>query len=508
MLKKDRRKAIRVLHEEGKSKNEIARIFGISPKTVRSVILRGENIPPYVRKDRKEIDFDLLTQLYNRCNGYVQRVCEILKEEHSVDIGYSTLTRLIRQKGIGQEADRRCHHVLDEPGAEMQHDTTSHILKIAGKMMRVICSGLYLRYSKIRYVKFYPVFNRFKMKCFFYEALSYWKYTAKKCIVDNTNLAVLHGTGSEAVFNPEMTAFARQYGFEWLAHEKGHANRKAGKERNFWTIEQNFFPGRSFSSLEDLNRQAFEWAVERYAKRPQSKTRLIPAGLFEEEKPYLLKLSSYIEPPFQEYHRITDEYGYAAFNANYYWIPGKKKPGVKILEYSGHIKIYTENHQSIEYPLPAWGIKNERFSPKGIDTNPYQPNNRKKPYHMEESEIRKLGGICCQYLDFIKSDQSQIKQKPRFIRSLYVISTKVVPALFAAAIERALKYHIDNIQSFNNICAQLMKQNLNISLEADIDSEYFQRDEYKKGCFSQEQDSKVYQDLMENTQNKEEYFNE
>ena len=83
-----------------------------------------------------------------------------------------------------------------------------------------------------------------------------------------------------------------------------------------------------------------------------------------------------------------------------------------------------------------------------------------------------------------------------------------MPALFAAAIERALKYHIDNIQSFNNICAQLMKQNLNISLEADIDSEYFQRDEYKKGCFSQEQDSKVYQDLMENTQNKEEYFNE
>ena len=161
----------------------------------------------------------------------------------------------------------------------------------------------------MRYIKFYPVFNRFKMKCFFHEALSYWKYTAKICVIDNTSLAILHGTGKNAVFCPEMIAFAKAYGFSWLAHEKGHANRKAGEERNFWTIETNFIPGRELIDLEDSNHKVFDWSV-RYSQRPQSKTGLIPIALFEQEKPYLIKLPEYIEPPYRAHKRNIDRYGY------------------------------------------------------------------------------------------------------------------------------------------------------------------------------------------------------
>jgi transposase len=78
-----------------------------------------------------------------------------------------------------------------------------------------------------------------------------------------------------------MAQFAKQYGFEFICHEKGHANRKAGNERGFYTVETNFFPGREFASLEDMNRQAFEWATVRMANRPTTKTRLIPAQVFE-----------------------------------------------------------------------------------------------------------------------------------------------------------------------------------------------------------------------------------
>ncbi len=150
----------------------------------------------------------------------------------------------------------------------MQHDTSPYNIFIGGKENRVICSGLYLRYSKMRYIKFYQKFNRFAMKCFMDEALRFFKHCAKTCIIDNTNLAVLYGTGPRAVFNPEMVNFSKNYGFEWKAHEVRHSDRKAGTERNFWTTETNFIPGRSFTDIEDLNKQAFEWATERYAKRP------------------------------------------------------------------------------------------------------------------------------------------------------------------------------------------------------------------------------------------------
>jgi transposase len=90
--------------------------------------------------------------------------------------------------------------------------------------------------------------------------------------------------GSTAEIVPEMASFAEHYGFQVLCHAIGHANRKAGEERSFWTVETNFLPGRSFQSLEDLNQQALQWATVRMEHRPASKTKLIPAQAFEHER--------------------------------------------------------------------------------------------------------------------------------------------------------------------------------------------------------------------------------
>lgn len=181
------------------------------------------------------------------------------------------------------------------------------------------------------------------MKCFIDEALRYWGYSARYCIIDNTNLAVLNGTGARAVMNPEAVAFADNYGFTWKAHALGHANRKAGKERNFWTVQTNFLPGRTFCSLEDLNRQAIHWATVRYAKRSQSKSRLIPVELFETEKSALLKLPDYISMPYLPHQRNVDEYGYCSFDGNYYWVPETVKSSrVTVLQYAYHLSIITQ----------------------------------------------------------------------------------------------------------------------------------------------------------------------
>ena len=97
---------------------------------------------------------------------------------------------------------------------------------------------------------------------------------------------------------PEMEGFARQYGFEFVCHEIRHSNRKAGNERSFYTVETIFFPGRTFETLGDLNRQAFEWSTVRMANRALSKTRLVPIKAFEHEQQYLTKVPAYITPPF------------------------------------------------------------------------------------------------------------------------------------------------------------------------------------------------------------------
>ncbi len=490
------REAVRTLFESGKRKREIARFLGIDVKTVRN-ILREEQSTPKTRNDKKLVDYDLLKNLHSECDGYAQRMHEILTEERKIPIGYSTLTRLLREYGIGIRAEQRNQKYPDVPGAEMQHDTSLYTLKLGGERRKVVCSGLYFRFCKMRYVKFYTRFNRFRMKCFFHEALTFFGYTAKSCIIDNTNLAVLYGTGERAVIHPEMLGFAAKYGFQWKAHRIRQANRKAGKERNFFTLQTNFFPARSFADLDDLNRQALDWATRRFASRPQSKTRLIPCELFEQEKPYLLKLPAYIEPPYQEHKRSVDRYGYVAFDGNYYWVPVKAKGKLPVIEYERSISIY-HNHRKLEsYPLPPEEVKNKQFAPDGV-TAPFQaPRSRKYRCKEEEKQLRDMAELCGVYLDYVQSKACKIPHKPKLIRELHRLAKKMSRSLFLKTIERALEYQVAAITSIERIAEQLIRNEMQEFPEIPLSNQYENRANYQEGRFSSEADLKRYRELMQ-----------
>ena len=47
---------------------------------------------------------------------------------------YPTLTRKLRALGIGTPRRERCARVPDEPGAEMQHDTTVYQIALGGQL--------------------------------------------------------------------------------------------------------------------------------------------------------------------------------------------------------------------------------------------------------------------------------------------------------------------------------------------------------------------------------------
>jgi transposase len=225
MIDPEKRKVIFLLHQEGMSVREIARRLHVSRQTVTAIIAQKGQMPELVRATKNQIDPELLRRLYAQCEGWIQRLHEKLAEEHHIQVKYSTLTRMLRHLGISTSPEIRCSRVPDEPGAEMQHDTTVYQVKLGDQTVRLVATILYLRYSKRRYLKFYRTFNRFRMKCFLYEALTYWGYAAAQCIIDNTNLARLRGTGAQAVIVAEMEVFAKQCAFQFVCHEKGHPDR-------------------------------------------------------------------------------------------------------------------------------------------------------------------------------------------------------------------------------------------------------------------------------------------
>jgi hypothetical protein len=306
-----------------------------------------------------------------------------------------------------------------------------------------------------------------------------------------------------------MLEFAKRYGFKWKAHRIGHANRKAGKERNFYTVETNFLPGREFSSLKDLNEQAFSWATKRWALRPQSKTRLIPAKLFEDEKPYLIRFPEYIPPPYLPHQRIVDQYGYIAFAANYYWIPCEpagKKPvagNVDVIEYENKISIYQRNQHLIDYKLPSAEIQNEKFIPSGMVGKIYEPKYIKKKSDEQERRLRQIGEVVNKYIDYILSNECIIKQKSKFIRKLYNFSRNIAPSLFLKIIERANNYRIDNLESIERITINLLNAEPVSIPDVSRSDNFKNRESYIRGLFSREADLDEYQQLIENDEEKE-----
>jgi transposase len=478
------------------SRNDISRQLGISRNTVRTIIDNKGEMPASTRRDKIRIDEDLLRRLYEECDGRIQRVHEKLVEEEGIQVKYSTLTRILRNLGIGRTPKTRCDRVPDEPGAEMQHDTSKYLIPLAGIGVWLIASLLYLRYSKRKYLQFYRAFNRFRMKCFFHEALMSWKHAARICIIDNTNLARLRGTGKNAVIVPEMEAFGKQYGFRFICHEKGHCNRKAGDERGLYTVETNFLPGRHFESEEDLNQQAFEWSTVRMDNRPMAKTGLIPAKAFEHERSYLLKLPPHLPPPYQVHERATDQYGYASFEGNYYWVPGTKRDDVRVLEYSDRLKIYLSRECLAEYQLPVDGVKNQRFSPEGMPKPQHQPNNRKRPTAEEEKRLRGMSQAVDAYLDFALKGDFGI-QRHRFVRELFALMSRMTSSVFNQTIERALHYGITGIGTLERIALQYMSQGEHLLPCVDADESFRQREAYLEGRLTDAPDFSIYDKILE-----------
>lgn len=496
MIDLDKRKAIFLLHQEGMSIHQISERLHVARNTVRSIIAQEGAMPTTVRKDKIRIDAELLERLHGECGGWVQRMHEKLTEEEKIEVEYSTLTRMLRELGIGRKRKERCDSVPDVPGAEMQHDTSPYIIAIGdNKRVGVIASLLYLRYSKRRYLKFYRSFNRFSMKCIFHEALMYWGHAAPVCIIDNTNLARLRGSGKNAVMVPEMEAFSRQYGFEFQCHEIGHSNRKAGDERGFWTVETNFFPGRSFASLEDLNEQAFEWATVRQYNRPVGKAGLIPAKAFEHERQHLCELPAHLPAPYRRHERITDQYGYAPLNGNFFWIPGTDRADVGVLEYSDHLKIYRGREFLIEYRLPPEGTKNERFSPEGCPKPRYGPKRRKKkPTAEEEKRLRGIDEVVGAWLDFAL-DPSGLRRH-NAIRHLFRLSQQMTSTLFIRSVARALKYRVRSVEIIRNIAQVHLSEGERALPEADVDESFVQREAYLEGRLTDEPSFSSWDEIL------------
>ena len=320
MLSQNQRTTILELHAQGVSKREIARVLNISRLSVRKVLrANSAEVPKLLRPEKAEPYRQQILELLDSCKGNLVRVREELAAS-GVHLSYSTLTAFCRRHGIGQQPIVPSGNYHFQPGEEIQHDTSPHELELSGKHRKVQTASAVLCYSRMLFFQMYPTFQRFDCKVFLTEALRYFGGAPARVLIDNTHVVVLRGTGREMVPVPEMAAFAERFGFQFMAHELGDANRSARVERPFWFVERNFLAGRRFANWQDLNQQARQWC-DRVNATYKKHIRAVPRELFAVERQHLKPLPVWIPEVYRLQERIVDVEGYVALNSNRYSVP-------------------------------------------------------------------------------------------------------------------------------------------------------------------------------------------
>jgi hypothetical protein len=56
--------------------------MNISTNTVTAIIARAGELPQTARKDKIDIDTELVSRVYHQCDGRVQRTHEMISEKH------------------------------------------------------------------------------------------------------------------------------------------------------------------------------------------------------------------------------------------------------------------------------------------------------------------------------------------------------------------------------------------------------------------------------------------
>lgn len=448
MLDQTIRQTILSLREAGHGTRAIARALHISRGAVKAVLADGgASPPPLARAEKADEHRDEILALYADCKGNFVRVHEELLARGVVTLSYAALTAFCRKHGIGHEPPKPKGSYHFKPGQEMQHDTSPHDVDIGGALRRVQTASLVTCYSRRLFFQFYPRFTRFECKVFLNEGVQYHDGACEHCMIDNTHVVVLHGTGKAMVPVPEMEAFARRLHFTFIAHEKGDANRSARVEGPFNFIEKNFLAGRKFTDFADANRQARAWCDKVNGKFRRSLS-ASSNELFVVERAAMRRLPLWLPEIYVLHQRIVDLEGYTHVDGHTYSVPyqliGK---AVEVRETKDKIRVFIGPREVAVHDKVIATTKQRRTI-----TEHRPPRGQHAVHATPLPEERELIDAGAPFADYAATLKKQVGPRwPIALRRLAQMRHDYPAAPLAAAVETAAHYGLFDLDRVERI---------------------------------------------------------
>ena len=465
MLSQGQRTAILELSAKGVSKREIAQVLRLSRLTVRKVLRSNSTeVPEIQRPEKAEPYREQILELLTSCKGNLVRVHEELAAGGAA-LSYQALTGFCRRQGIGQTPIVPVGHYHFEPGEEMQHDTSPHTVEVGGRKHKAQTASAVLCYSRMLFFQINPTFQRFDCKVFLTDALRYTGGAPERVMIDNTHVVVLRGTGREMIPVPEMEAFAERFGFRFVAHQIGNANRSARVERPFSFIENNFLAGRTFASWAELNSQARQWC-DKVNATYKKHIRAVPRELFAIERMHLKPLPAWIPEVYRLHQRTVDVEGYVSVNSIRYSVP---------VPWIGHRVEIRETRDKIEIEMDARHIVTHARAVTPLSQRvtlaahrPPRGEGVKRDPHPEEKAIVEAAPETALYVAALK--QKGRKVVALALRQLLRLLREYPREPFLAAVREAAQYGLYDLDRLERMILRRVARDYFLLLDTDSDS--------------------------------------
>ncbi|WP_438032199.1 IS21 family transposase [Sorangium sp. So ce204] len=209
------------------------------------------------------------------------------------------------------------------PGEQAQVDW-AHFGKLAvGRALRPLWAFvMVLSYSRRIFLRFFPSAAMPFFVRGHVEAFADIDGVPRVLLYDNLKSAVVERHGDAIRFHPMLLALSAHYRFEPRPVAVARGNEKGRVERAIRYVREAFFEARTYTDLDDLNRQATEWTSSAALDRSwvEDRARTVRQA-FDDESRVLL---GHPDTPFPAHERVEVEIGktpYARFDLNDYSVP-------------------------------------------------------------------------------------------------------------------------------------------------------------------------------------------
>lgn len=348
------------LHRQGVSITAIARRTGRDPKTVRKYIERGVEAPVYgpraVGRPSKLAPY--LDFLRERVTAFPDLSAVRLTREIR-ELGYVGAYTAVKRylAAIRPENGPKPYEVRFEtpPGVQAQVDFARFVVDFTddpGTSRIVWLFSLVLGHSRFlfaRYVLHQDLQTLLRCHIQAFDALG---GVPIEILYDRMKTAV---TGEDdqghIVYNRSLLALAKHYRFQPRACRPYRAKTKGKVERPFSYIRQDFFLGRRFRNLEDLNAQLADWLDTVANIRVHGTTQRVVAEAFVAEQPELQALPEHRFDAVLKLERRVSHDGFVAIGGNYYSVPDRTRRVVEVQQLPDLIRILDLGNVVAEHPV-------------------------------------------------------------------------------------------------------------------------------------------------------------